>query len=188
MICSNCGKREVEVVIKQVVDNEVKSINLCRQCAEELGYLSPSLPSITISFSVGEIDPSRMIKRRKDAARQKREESENELVCSECGTKFASFRKSGLLGCPSCYAAFRFPLGAYLQEHQNAESHWTDSAAFSLIDVHEETDEVSPPVEDDIRFQLYRLMEDLEAAIKREDYERAAEIRDKIERMKGRSS
>ena len=41
MLCSNCGKREVEVLIKQVTNQETSDLNLCRICAEEMGFQEP---------------------------------------------------------------------------------------------------------------------------------------------------
>ena len=182
MICSNCGKREVEVLIKQVINQEVHNLNLCRVCAEQMGFISPDTPSITISFSLGDAEPVRT-KRKKSSSRQRREELENAMTCSDCGTVYGSFRETGLLGCEKCYEAFRFPLGAYLQETQGAESHWGGmSEMFAEI---VPTDDplvfaARAALEEERNADIDRIRSEIEEAVKCEEYERAAELRDML--------
>lgn len=182
MLCGNCGKREVEVLVKQVVDNEVQDINLCRVCAEELGFLSAQLPSITISFSLHEVDAPQ---RRKIVRLQSKrdEEKYDGIVCPACGMAYREFRSGNILGCAECYQAFRFPLGARLQQIQGAESHWDGtSKLFSDIAV---LDPETISAEEDREYTneeretgIRRLKEEIDDAVLREEYERAAKLRD----------
>lgn len=184
MLCSNCGKREVEVLIKQVINHEVHNLNLCRECAEEMGFISPQSQSITISLSLGEIEPVNVAKRRKNASKQQREQLEDAMECPGCGTLYGEVRKTGFLGCPECYEAFRFPLGAYLQKEQGAESHWGGmSEIFSEIEVspwlveHED----SNADKEKRQYDIECLKDQLRDAVEHEEYERAAEIRDRLQ-------
>jgi protein arginine kinase activator len=184
MLCSNCGKREVEVLIKQVVNQEVHNLNLCRVCAEELGFIAPDIPSITISFSLNdpEAHNQRKIKRLQHGAK-KSGLMYDSLVCSSCGLEYGAFRETGALGCPGCYEAFRFPLGAWLQKEQGAESHWEGmSGMFDGLGVTEDGwDALScGKMKDELRSNIVRLRLELEDAISREDYERAAQLRDDL--------
>ncbi len=182
MLCGNCGKREVEVLVKQVVNNEVQDINLCRVCAEELGFLSTQLPSITISFSLHEMDaPQRKKIVRLQSKRD--EEKYDGIVCPACGMVYREFRNRGILGCAECYQAFRFPLGAKLQQIQGAESHWegtsklfSDIAVLAPETISEEQnlEYTNEEREADIR----RLKGEIDDAVSREEYERAAKLRD----------
>jgi protein arginine kinase activator len=180
MLCDNCGKREVEVLIKQVVNHEVHHLNLCRVCAEEMGFISTEIPSITISFSLVEPDVTKQRRLRRVSAKKK-EQFDDTLVCSSCGTKFGEFREEGLLGCPKCYEAFRFPLGAMLQKVQGAESHW-DGTSVIFSEIGPSDAERESAAERDKRRELVeniaRIRFEMNEAISREDYERAAELRD----------
>jgi protein arginine kinase activator len=176
MLCSNCGKRDVEVLIKQVVNNEVHNLNLCRVCAEEMGFISPDVPSITISFSLGEPETSEQ-KKAKRMRLERRENVYDSLVCSSCGTKYSEFRVSGLLGCPGCYESFRFPLGARLQREQGAESHWVGSETFSEIGVLEDVVSTGSRARNERMESIDRLRHEIEDAVSREEYERAAELK-----------
>ncbi|MDR1133052.1 MAG: UvrB/UvrC motif-containing protein [Synergistaceae bacterium] len=178
MLCDNCGKNEVEVLIRQVIDEEVKHLNLCRSCAEKMGFISPVLPSITISFSIGESAP-RQRKVRKTQTRR-REQPFESTCCPTCGSDFASFRETGILGCPDCYESFRVPLGIFLHKTQGAESHWVASDAFREIGVTSgETNHRAAVAEtEETKGNIARLKLELNEAISREDYERAAQLRD----------
>jgi protein arginine kinase activator len=180
MICDNCGKNEVEVLLKQVVNNEVRYLNLCRACAEEMGFIPSAIPSITISFSISEDAPKQ---RRARKIQSKKREAIDSISCPSCGIKFASFRENGLLGCPSCYEAFRFPLGAFLQKTQGAESHWVGtSGMFKDIGLlsKEITAEAKAVQNDKFDENTARLRLELDEAVAREDYERAAQLRDML--------
>ena len=182
MLCKHCGKREVEVMVKQVVDNEVQDIDLCRVCAEELGFLSRELPSITISFSMREVD---LPQRKKIARRQslRDEEKNDRILCPNCGMAYKEFRNSGLLGCPECYQAFRFPLGARLQKLQGAESRWNGTTKMfsdiAVLDTEGTTDERNLKLSREQReANIRRLNDEIKDAVQREEYERAAGLRD----------
>jgi len=178
VLCSNCGKREVEVLIKQVVNNEVHNLNLCRVCAEEMGFISPDIPSITISFSLGEPElPDQ--KKAKRIRLEKRDNVYDSLVCQSCGMKYSDFRATGLLGCAGCYEAFRFPLGARFQREQGAESHWVGSESFEKIGVVKDMAEAADMerVRGERKANIERLRHEIEDAVSREEYERAAELK-----------
>jgi len=183
MICENCGKNEVEVLIKQVMNQEVRNLNLCRTCAEELGFISALMPSITISFSLA--DGSHKKPKVRKILPRKNEVLSDSLCCSACETKFSAFREEGLLGCPKCYEEFRVPLGAYLQKTQGSESHWIASDIFKDIGLaagKEDFEDDAGSAEDITRLRL-----EMYDAVAREDYERAAELRDMLAPLVGES-
>jgi len=185
MICDNCGKNEVEVLIKQVLNQQIRNLKLCRYCAEELGFTSPVMPSITISFSL-EDGSQKKRKVRKQPLPRRKDQLSDSHCCSVCDTKFSSFREEGLLGCPKCYEEFRVPLGAFLQKTQGSESHWIASDIFKDISIitgngEFETDDAGN-AEDITRLRL-----EMYDAVAREDYERAAELRDILAPLVGES-
>jgi protein arginine kinase activator len=144
-----------------------------------MGFISPLIPSITISFSIGE-SPPKQRKVRKPPTK-KREQSFESLCCPSCGLDFQSFRETGILGCPDCYESFRVPLGIFLHKTQGAESHWVASDAFREIGA--EPDGMNRRMDIMVKKEetggnITRLKLELNEAISREDYERAAQLRD----------
>jgi protein arginine kinase activator len=143
-----------------------------------MGFISRDVPSITISFSLGEPEASEPKKTRRMRL-ERREAAYDALVCASCGTKYAEFRSSGLLGCPGCYEAFRFPLGARFQREQGAESHWTGSEVFNDISVVRNITAASEieRLKNDRMASIDRLRHEIDDAVSREEYERAAELK-----------
>ncbi len=88
--------------------------------------------------------------------------------CSDCGTTFDEFRKTGLLGCSNCYEAFEEQLGPLLQRAHDGATHHVGkipSRAGSSVDRQQ---------------RLTALRRQLSDAVEAEQYERAATLRDEI--------
>ncbi len=87
-------------------------------------------------------------------------------TCERCGTSFEDFRTSGLFGCADCYAAFEAELPRLFRRIQGAASHGDEEQGAA---------------------QLFELESRLRAAVGREAYEEAAELRDRIHRLRAGS-
>ncbi|HKI85027.1 MAG TPA: UvrB/UvrC motif-containing protein, partial [Candidatus Krumholzibacteria bacterium] len=88
--------------------------------------------------------------------------------CPECGTDGETLRRTGLLGCPNCYEVFRRQLEPLLRSVHHAVDHNPRS---------ERDDPVSR-----LERVLESLRRELSESVRREEFERAASIRDEIRR------
>ncbi|MDB4775941.1 UvrB/UvrC motif-containing protein, partial [bacterium] len=100
---------------------------------------------------------------------------EKPAACETCGSTFARFRKTGLLGCPECYEAFCKQLDGVIARSQNGASNHTGRVpdrSSALIDL-----------------QALRrsLIEELDRAVASEQYERAASLRDRLHTLASES-
>ncbi len=92
--------------------------------------------------------------------------------CDGCGTTFEEFARQGRFGCAECYQAFRPRLEAIMRKIHGASLHrgkTPDQTPAFLADP-----EVTPLNEEQ------RLEAALQKAVEEEEFERAAEIRDKL--------
>ena len=89
------------------------------------------------------------------------------IVCERCGTSLSKFTKSGKLGCPSYYQAFREQLTPMLQQIHGRVQH----AGRKPLDTEEAQRSRS------LHESLQRQME---AAVAAEDFETAAKLRDQL--------
>ncbi len=154
-----CGAR-AEIRLTHVVDNESKTLYLCQDCAQAKGVApEPSASPVDVSDFLAGLDES-------DA-------SDVAQVfggpCESCGMTFEEFRRSGRLGCAHCYSAYRAGLHGLLHRIHGATEH--------VGKVHLATDREV----DAIDRRVETLRSRLERAVEREDFERAAEIRDRIQ-------
>lgn len=157
MICSQCQERDAVVHLTQIVDNAVTQVHLCEKCAAERGI---ETESTTATHPLGEFLQAaqhQAVQHPGDAAR-----------CSYCGTSLRDFRASGRLGCARCYGAFEQSLRDLLRRVHGSSNHVGRRYAGA--------DE--PALERDAT--LAELRGRLEDAIKGEEFELAATLRDQI--------
>ena len=162
MLCQDCGKREATVHLTQVINNKKMVLNLCRECAEKRGFRNPLEG---VPFPLAEFLSSML-----SQAQQEKPSKELEVVCSVCKMSFSDFAKTGRLGCGSCYLTFRSQLNDLLRKVHGSTQH---RGKFP----HSTRDVMKPLWEET------KLQEELRKAIEDEDFERAAQIRDRIKTL-----
>lgn len=157
MICSQCQERDAVVHLTQIVDNAVAQVHLCEKCAAERGIeTSGSAPSNPLGQFLQAAQQAAAVLPG-DAAR-----------CSYCGTSIRDFRASGRLGCARCYGAFEHSLKDLLRRVHGSATHVGRG-----YDVGAE-----PALERDAT--LAELRSRLDDAIRTEEFELAATLRDQI--------
>lgn len=148
------------VKFTQVIGSEKKTVNLCKQCAEEQGLNNPLLD---ISKVFGKIIVAILSDHLTTKSAQETAATDSN-VCDVCGLSWGDFEKTGRLGCPRCYEVHKENLNYLLRRLHGNNRH------------------IGKPSRqvDDKQESLDSLKKKLEKAIKTEDYETAAELRDSI--------
>jgi protein arginine kinase activator len=163
MKCECCHKTEATIHLTQVIDGEVKKLNLCQICAQKNGIDLNSPISITdVLLGLGD---------QAGKKRSKSDLSEFDLSCSRCQMTRAEFKKRARLGCPECYNAFMGELSALTQAMHHSRQHVGKIPARQGNEAR-------------ITAQIGALQKDIETAIAKEEYEMAANLRDKIRSLK----
>lgn len=136
-----------------------KEVHLCEEHAVAAGISLPGqqpLNQLLTHFVAGKGARAR------SAARK---------TCATCRTSFAAFRQSGLLGCPDCYDEFDKQLGPMIERAQNGGvSHAGKCPKRGGGSI-------------DRSLHIQRLFRELEDAVAAEQYERAAELRDRLREL-----
>lgn len=160
MLCQDCKKKESTVHLTQIVNNQKITLNLCQDCAEKRGFHNPFVGG---AFPLGE-----MLASVTSGIIEKKISGASTAKCPSCGMVFSDFPKVGRFGCGQCYTAFRPMINQMLSRIHGATEHKGDLAPLiPKVQVRELTKEE-------------QLDEDLKKAIAKEDFERAAHIRDQI--------
>jgi len=111
---------------------------------------------------------------------------ERSPACSSCGITYAEFRRSGVLGCPECYDAFEPQLGPLLERAHEGGLHHVGkiprrALASSRGGCAEGADNPGPLGDREaLRKRLSELDRQLRQAVRSEQFERAARLRDEI--------
>jgi len=95
--------------------------------------------------------------------------------CAECGTSWKSIHEDGLVGCPHCYVTFAAPLGKVMEQLHRSAEHTGKIPRFR-----EKQERLKEHQEKREQHRVEMLQHRLDAAIQAENYEEAAQIRDKI--------
>ena len=165
MLCQDCKKRESQVHFTQIINNEKTALSLCKDCASARGFHSPL---DNIPFPLAEILSGLAA----NLPMQKQIAKEESITCEECGLTFDEFTRQGRFGCGACYKAFRPRLEMIMRKIHGASMHRGKTPSFEVSDT--ETAEALSIKEEE------RLKEELQKAIASEEFERAAELRDKL--------
>lgn len=164
MMCDECGIRPAVFHLAIIVSGEKQEKNLCPSC---MANMKDQFPTIDFTGFAG------LLSGFFEAAKKSGEDREPELdiTCSQCGTTYATFKKTGLLGCANCYTDFHEPLEKLLNRIHGHTHHEgkVPSGMKSAISV---------------KLSVERLKEQLVKAIAAEEYEEAAALRDQIRSLK----
>ena len=103
---------------------------------------------------------------------QIQEHTEQEIAqCPDCGMTIAQYKEAGLLGCPTCYETFADHLEHIIARVQdNHSQHIGRSPCTEGTDIGR-------------HLEVRRLLKQLDTAVTQEDYENAANLRDRIREL-----
>ena len=162
MLCENCHEREAMVKFTQVIGSEKKTVNLCKGCAEKQGLGNP-LGDVSKIF--GKIIVAILNEHLVSKTEQVSMPVEEQGISCVCGLSWGEFEKTGRLGCSECYTTYEKNLKTLLRRlHGNNQHIGKSSQKNSKLG--EES--------------VAELKKKLKQAIKKEEYEEAAELRDRI--------
>jgi protein arginine kinase activator len=161
MKCECCHEADATIHLTQVIDGNVKKLNLCAVCAQKSGIDLNSPISITdVLLGLGAQPPTDLPLG-----------SEFDLSCSRCQMTRTEFKKRARLGCPECYKAFMGELNALTKAMHHSGQHVGKIPARQGNEAR-------------LTAQIASLKKDIETAISKEQYEVAANLRDKIKALK----
>lgn len=161
MPCDHCKLRDAVIHLTQIVNNTVTTLHLCEQCAAEKGVETGTnvakFPLGDFLASMGKVAPG-------EAAIETGETPR----CSRCGSSMKDFRQAGRLGCAQCYVSFEVQLRDLLRRLHGSCQHVGER--------------YRPPsaAPDEGRLVLGELREQLRRAVDSENFELAAELRDRM--------
>ena len=154
MNCDVCKTNQATVFLTQIVDGKMQKVNLCEGCSKEKGVTDPT------GFALADLLLGL-------GAAHEMERGGSVQKCPTCGFSQADFKKTGRLGCATCYTTFADGLSTLLKGMHKGTAHLGKVPARQAKTIERES-------------QLKTLQRDLRKAVSEEDYESAASIRDQI--------
>lgn len=154
--CDLCHK-PATVHLTQIVNNQIKKVDLCEDCAQKKGLTDPAGFSLADLLSKGLFFES-----------GKSQDSRSE--CDVCGYQIKHFKGNGRLGCSNCYEKFKAILTPMLEglhiglEHKGK----VPKRAMKSRILHE---------------RINQMKDNMQKAVKNEEFEEAAQLRDEIHQL-----
>jgi len=162
MLCQDCNENPAVIVFTQIINNEKTVLRLCKECAEKRGLQAP-LGSA--NFPISDL----LAGMAEEEGKTETEEMKKR-TCAQCGLSYTDFKKAGRLGCSECYETFTEGLKALLRKIHGSNQHLGKIPTFEKEHVERKK-------------EIRKLREALKKAIKAEEFEKAAAIRDRLHEM-----
>lgn len=185
MLCERCKIREANIQYTEVIGGVKKEHHFCSQCAKELDFGPYS------AIFDGEFPLGKLLSGLLGISEEQKESSTSQIVCPTCGTSYDEFVKDSRFGCPDCYSVFDLLMSDNIKQLQGSEKHRGKQPKNRQVRMAELTGEVpdilagkAEPVVNDPAEQIRVLEAKLKEAVRREEYEAAAQYRDQIRALK----
>ncbi len=145
----------------KIINGNKTETNLCEVCAQEENSIGMG-PNWMLQNIVAELFNQSI-----SGSPQVQVTRSKPIQCEQCGFTDVNFSQVGKLGCPKCYEVFEQKLDPVLRRVHGFPTH---------------TGKIPQRTGGSIglRRQIEELRQELQKAVTREEYEKAAEIRDKI--------
>ena len=159
MLCDSCRERDAVVHLTTIEDNAVHQLHLCEKCAADRGV------ETTVST------PKHPLGEFLAAHQHAASASTDGVRCTFCNTTMSDFRATGRWGCARCYSNFEAGIRELLRRVHGNHRHVGRS--------------YRPPLSESLERAavLGELKDRLRRAVESEQFELAADLRDRIRVM-----
>ncbi|MCK5241558.1 UvrB/UvrC motif-containing protein [bacterium] len=166
MQCQICHQEEANVYLIENIGGKQSVMHICESCAQKrhLGEMltKPAMAIHELLASILELGVTTL--------------SAKEIKCPNCGMTFSRFREIGRFGCAQCYDTFRKNLLPLFRQFHQSEEH---RGRFM------QNQEMESKIK---QKEIKETKARLQQAIAQENFEMAAQLRDRIRRLEGRDS
>lgn len=159
--CEVCGEKPAKIHVTQIKNNKKVTVHMCQDCANKqsqaAGGLSMPLGGVLASFL------------NQESAAHAVPSPEELTTCPQCGQTNKAFKESGRLACEQCYETFASSLEPLIAKVQKGTHHTGKRPIRGVVMTQEEN--------------LASLRRQLKDAVEKEEFEKAASLRDEIKKL-----
>ncbi len=167
MKCQKCGNNQANTHVKTIINGEFKEYDLCSECAHKMGY--------TNVFADMENDFSNLLGSFFTNVLPARTQATR---CEYCGSTYPEIARTGQVGCAHCYELFADQLYPSIRRMHGNTTHCGKNSGMAAK-------KSEKPAELTKEEQIAAKKQQLEAAVKEQNFELAAQLRDQIKEMEG---
>ncbi|MGN0171969.1 MAG: UvrB/UvrC motif-containing protein [Acutalibacteraceae bacterium] len=161
MMCQHCGKHPATTHLKRTVNGQTTELYVCAECAAKQGMDLFGGFGWNMGNLFGGFFNEPFLR-----------ESGETVRCESCGRSFREIAESGQVGCPDCYTTFYDRLQPSIQRIHGKTVH-AGKIACGASDAGR------------AQRELEQLKEELNKAVALQEYEKCAQLRDRIKELEG---
>jgi protein arginine kinase activator len=181
MLCQICKANPATIHIQEIVNGETNTLHICAECAQKRNlaegnaansHFHEMLERLTQAIAnSADLKLAELFEQKKP-----QEEESRDIQCGVCGASWHAYRKNGKVGCAACYDQF----GQLLLEDIGLNQHGSVHCGKTPPETVEQWQDPTVSERINLRRELERLRKGLDESVRREEFEQAAELRDKI--------
>lgn len=157
--CDICKNHSATFHLTEIINGKQKEVHLCEKCYQEkIGFKQFSLADLLSGLAKNINDDKKVVSKKS---------------CPTCGITFREFQERGRFGCSEDYKIFENEILEMLDRLHGATEHCGKVPHQQGKDLVQQK-------------HIRQLERELKKAIASENYEKAAELRDKITELKGK--
>jgi len=162
LLCQACEKNNATIHFTKIINGSIEEMHLCDSCAKKNNDLDFEFPFSFQKIFTGLIG----------SMQEGKEEIKN-ISCPQCGLTYKKFMEIGRFGCSQCYETFREDVDSLLKGiHGHNEHKGKIPTKINSQTIQKKA--------------IESLRNELEESIVKEDFERAAFLRDEIKKLKSK--
>ena len=166
MQCQCCKEHTATIHLTEIDQGQRLETHLCESCAQKQGLaVKNQIPLNELLSTLLAVQPD--MKQKLDVA----DDMDADTACPSCGMTLGRFQKEVLLGCPYDYEFFDNSLRGIIEKSQGGNKTHCGKVPSKL------------PSDSKKRIDIVNLQKQLDVAVKNEDYETAANLRDRIKKL-----
>lgn len=157
MLCERCKKNTATSHYTKIINGVKTESHLCPQCTSEAGIL----PNFEFAHNLFSLFSPTFSQHSSVPLQDKGKE------CPLCKSTMYDISRTGKIGCAKCYEVFREELMPYISRIHGQAEYKGEQAHSAAKD------------------PIKKLRDELSEAIKKQEFEKACELRDKIKKLEG---
>lgn len=204
MLCEKCKIREANIKYTEIINGVKTEHNLCSHCAKEMDF-GQYTAMLDGEFPLGKL-LSGLLGLEDD---EEETDARSKVLCPTCGTSFDDFVENSRFGCPDCYGVFDLFIKDKIKQLQGSETHKGKHPKYQSKFEKEHPDALRSGKEsgtenaqnseasegtgaagqslaapDSQEGKIFQLEVRLKEAVRQENFEEAARLRDEIRGLK----
>ncbi|WP_214483883.1 UvrB/UvrC motif-containing protein [Bacillus sp. SM2101] len=167
MICQECNKRPATLHFTKIINGEKAETHVCEHCAQEKGEMF--MLANNQGFSINNLIAGLLNMEPSLQEKQRNSFHQNEVIqCEKCKMTYTQFLNIGKFGCSECYKTFKNHLTPILKRFHSGNTIHSGKIPTRIGgNIH-------------LRKQIEQYKQTLQEYIVSEEFEKAAEVRDKV--------